>query len=448
MDFETAKLDLKTFLLNASTEEINEIIDDVHPVDVLEIIKNSSEDDAKIILEKLSNEFIGDLMDEEEDENRYEFLAQFSDYRQKDILVEMSSDEITDFIGTLDKKEKEDVLSKLSVEDKEEIHDLLQYDPKTAGGIMATEFIRIRENKTIQKTLIYLQEHAEDAEMAYYLYVIDKEDHLRGVVGLRNIVASPFDTLISEIVNENIISINVNDSQEVVAQVFSKYGYVMLPVVDDDNVIKGVVTIDDIVNIIKEESTEDIHKLAGLAGEEKIDGPLIDSIKSRLPWLTINLFTAILASLVVSYFSNTIQLVVALAAINPIISGMGGNAGTQSLTLMVRAIALEEISFKNMRKVFFKELGVGLLSGVVIGLLVAIGCKIVYNNYYLGLVSLLAMIGNMIVAVVSGYAVPLVLKKFNIDPALASSIFVTTFTDCIGFFLFLGLATAFLPKLL
>lgn len=447
MDFEMSTEELINLLLNAKETEIEDIIENLHPVDVLNAIKECDEETAEKILNKLPNDFIAMIIDEDDDENRYEFLARFSEKRQKDILTEMSSDEITDFIGQLDEEEKEEVLSKLSVEDKDEIHDLLQYDPETAGGIMATEFISIRENKSVYKTLEYLQIHAEDAEMAYYLYVIDKEDHLKGVVGLRDIVASSFNTLISDITNSNVISINVNDDQEIVSQVFSKYGYVMLPVVDDNNVIKGVVTIDDVVDIIKEESTEDIHRLAGLDEEEKIDGSLIDSLKSRLPWLYINLLTALLASMVVSHFSSTIQMVVALAAINPIIAGMGGNSGTQALTLMVRGIALGEINPKNAKRVFFKELGVGLISGIAIGLLVGIGTYIFFGNYYLGLVAMLAMLGNMLVAVIAGYLVPLTLKKLNIDPALASSIFVTTFTDCIGFFLFLSLATLFLPKL-
>lgn len=453
MDFEIAnveftKEELIDFLLDIDESEIEEAIENIHPVDVLNALKETDEQTSQIILNKLPNEFIAMIIDEDDDENRYDFLIKFSENRQKDILSEMSSDEIADFIGQLDTEEKEEVLAKLSIEDKIEVHDLLQYDPETAGGIMATEFISIRENKTVYRTLEYLQIHAYDAEMAYYLYVIDKQNHLKGVVGLRNIVASSFDTLISEITNPNVVSINVNDDQENVAHVFSKYGYVMLPVVDDDNVIKGVVTVDDVMDIIKEESTEDIHRLAGLDEEEKVDGSLLDSLKSRLPWLSINLFSALLASSIVTHFSSTIQMVVALAAINPIIAGMGGNLGTQALTLMVRGIALGEINPKNAKKIFFKELGVGLFSGIIIGLLVGLGTHFFFGNFYLGLVAFLAMIGNMVVAVVAGYFVPLTLKKLNVDPALGSSIFVTTFTDCVGFFLFLSLATFFLPKLI
>jgi magnesium transporter len=227
-----------------------------------------------------------------------------------------------------------------------------------------------------------------------------------------------------------------------------KYDYVMIPVVDEHNLIKGVITIDDILDIIKEEATEDIHRMAGLDAEEKVDGTLIESIRSRLPWLSINLITAILAASVVAMFSSTIEAVVALAAINPIIAGMGGNAGTQSLTIIVRGIALGELTGENARKVFLKELGVGLCTGVTLGIVVGIGCYFFYGNPYLGFVAGSAMLLNLIIATVSGYTVPLLLKKCNIDPALASSVFVTTATDVLGFFVFLGLATELLPYLI
>lgn len=438
---------IKKILLDASDEVFDNEIEFIHPVDLLHIIQEASEEEASKILNRLPVLTIARLLDEVDNKNRYDFLEKFSSNRQKEILQEMSSDEITDFIKQLNHNEQEEVLSKLDTEEKEEISDLLKYPSNTAGGLMATEFISLKENLTVYDTIKFLQENVMDAEIAYYLYVVDDNDYLKGVVGLRNIISSNFDTYLADITNTNVLTVNVNDDQEAVANVFSKYNYMMLPVVDDNNIIKGVITIDDVVNIIKEETTEDIHRLAGLDEEEKVDGSLIDSLKSRLPWLSVNLMTALLASLVVSRFSDTIQVVVALAAINPIIAGMGGNAGTQSLTLMVRAIALGELSAKNMKKIFIKEIGTGLISGIILGIVVGLGCYIMFGNYHLGIVAGLALIGNMLIAVISGYTVPLILKKLGIDPALASSVFVTTFTDSFGFFIFLGLATIFINKL-
>lgn len=447
MQKEINLLELKDRLLGLEKTQLLEELDYIHPVDILAVL-HEYPDIAEDILDRFPDETIALLLDFEEDEDKYELLTHFSSRRQKNILEEMSSDEITGLVHNLDEEEKEALLKNMNKADREEVSALLMYQEDTAGSMMATEFISIRENKTILKTLEYLHSVVDDAEMAYYLYVIDKQNHLKGVVSLRDIVASDFNTRIADITNPNVISVHVNDDQEEVAKVFDKYDYLMLPVVDDHNVIQGIITIDDILDIIKEETTEDIHRLAGLDEEEKVDGSLSDSIKSRLPWLTVNLITAVLAASVVALFSDTIEQVVALAAINPIIAGMGGNAGTQSLTLIVRGIALGDLTGKNARHVFFKELGVGIFCGVALGLVVALGCLLIYGNPALGIVAGFAMISNLIIATVSGYSVPLVLQKFHVDPALASSIFVTTATDVLGFFVFLGLATAVLPYLL
>lgn len=447
MKTEMTKKDLKDFLLNSSDRDFADVIEYMHPVDILDTIHECSEEEVEKILNRLSDEDVADLLEEEDDEERYDFLKGLSAKRQHEVLEEMSSDERADFVGALNETESKDVLSKLTSEDKQEVTELLKYDPETAGGLMATEYITIRDNRTVLKTLEYLQTVIQDAESIYYLYVTDRANHLKGVIALRDLVSSPFDKKISEITNPNVVSVNVKDDQETVANVFDKYDYMVLPVVDDQNVLKGVITVDDVIDVIKEETNEDFNRMAGLGSEEKVDDTLPEALRSRLPWLIINLATAVLAAACVAKFSATIEAIVALAAINPIIAGMGGNAGTQSLTLIVRGIALGELDKENGRKIFFKEFGVGLLSGAVIGAIVAIGCQIFYHNWYLGLVTFLAMVGNMVVATVTGFLVPVILKKVNIDPALASTVFVTTFTDCCGFLLFLGLATAFLPKL-
>ena len=448
MNNELTKEELKDLLINANDEDFQAIIDYTHPVDLLEAIHKLDDEDAKIILNRFPDETLGRILEEEEDEERYDFLSQFSKSRQKEILEEMSTDEIVDFVATLNEQQEEEVLSNLNIEDLEDVKELMQYDPDTAGGIMTTEFISIRQNKTVLKTLEYLQQNGHEAEMAFYMYVVEKEDHLKGVVSVRDIITSKFDVKIEDITNPNVVSLNINDDQEVIAAIFDKYDYIMLPVVDDNNVIKGIVTVDDVIDIIQEETTEDMHLLAGVDGDEKVDSNIIESIRSRLPWLVINLITAILAASVVSRFSATIEAVVALAAINPIIAGMGGNAGNQSMTIVVRAIALNELNGENAKKVFFKELIVGMISGLTIGLLIGIGCQIVYGNFFLGIVTALSMLLNLIIATMVGYLVPVILVKLKVDPALASSIFVTTCTDCFGFFIFLSLATLVLPYLI
>lgn len=447
MKEELNEKDLLERLLNYTQEELEEKIEDIHPADVLDLL-HDNEDDFFKILKRFPDWFIAAILEEEEDEEKYEILKKFSESEQKKILGEMSSDELTDLVGALDEEETRSVLKKINEEDRKDVYKLLSYDPDTAGGIMATEFVSIRENKTIEKTLKYLQKEAPDAESAYYLYVINKENVLKGVVSLRDIVCNDFDTKISEITNTNVISVPYYMDQEEVAIKFEKYGFMTMPVVDENNKILGIVTVDDIVEVMQEETTEDIHRLGGVDEEEKVDGSLRDSIKSRLPWLIVNLITAILAASVVGAFEGTISQVVTLATFMPIVAGMGGNAGTQSLTIVVRGIALGELDKDNGMRIFIKELLVGLTTGVVIGAIIAVLGFIWERNFVFGIVIGVAMILNMMVATMSGFIVPVILKKLKVDPALASAVFVTTVTDVLGFFFFLGLATMFISYLI
>lgn len=447
MKEELNEKDLLERLLNYTQEELEEKIEDIHPADVLDLL-HDNEDDFFKILKRSPDWFIAAILEEEEDEEKYEILKKFSESEQKKILGEMSSDELTDLVGALDEEETRSVLKKINEEDRKDVYKLLSYDPDTAGGIMATEFVSIRENKTIEKTLKYLQKEAPDAESAYYLYVINKENVLKGVVSLRDIVCNDFDTKISEITNTNVISVPYYMDQEEVAIKFEKYGFMTMPVVDENNKILGIVTVDDIVEVMQEETTEDIHRLGGVDEEEKVDGSLRDSIKSRLPWLIVNLITAILAASVVGAFEGTISQVVTLATFMPIVAGMGGNAGTQSLTIVVRGIALGELDKDNGIRIFIKELLVGLTTGIVIGAIIAVLGFMWERNFVFGIVIGLAMILNMMVATMSGFIVPVILKKLKVDPALASAVFVTTVTDVLGFFFFLGLATMFISYLI
>ncbi|MDB2085163.1 magnesium transporter [Clostridium paraputrificum] len=447
MKEELNEKDLLERLLNYTQEELEEKIEDIHPADVLDLL-HDNEDDFFKILKRSPDWFIAAILEEEEDEEKYEILKKFSESEQKKILGEMSSDELTDLVGALDEEETRSVLKKINEEDRKDVYKLLSYEPDTAGGIMATEFVSIRENKTIEKTLKYLQKEAPDAESAYYLYVINKENVLKGVVSLRDIVCNDFDTKISEITNTNVISVPYYMDQEEVAIKFEKYGFMTMPVVDENNKILGIVTVDDIVEVMQEETTEDIHRLGGVDEEEKVDGSLRDSIKSRLPWLIVNLITAILAASVVGAFEGTISQVVTLATFMPIVAGMGGNAGTQSLTIVVRGIALGELDKDNGMRIFIKELLVGLTTGIVIGAIIAVLGFMWERNFVFGIVIGLAMILNMMVATMSGFIVPVILKKLKVDPALASAVFVTTVTDVLGFFFFLGLATMFISYLI
>lgn len=441
------ELELIQFLLTSNTEQLMEYIKDIHPADILDAI-HQYEGNKLEILNKLPEGIIAEIIDYAEDEEKYELLSLFPDTKQKEIVDEMSSDELVDLLGSIDEDEKNNIIVKMDKEDAEEVRELLSYLPDTAGGIMATEFVFIKETMTVGDTLKHLQEEAPDAETAYYIYVLDEKYTLKGVVSLRDIVVSNFNTVITDIMNEKVISVPVDMDQEEVGRLFEKYGFLTVPVVDKEDIMLGVVTVDDIMEILSNEHTEDMYRLAGIQEGEKVAGTVKESVKSRLPWLFVNLVTAILAAATVSLFEDTISQVVTLATFMPIVAGMGGNAGTQTLTIIVRGIALGELTFENAKKVLFKEIGVGLSNGLAIGLTVATLGYLWERKPIFGLVIGLAMFLNLIAATVAGFIVPVTLKKLKVDPALASAVFVTTVTDVLGFFFFLGLATVFISSLL
>lgn len=435
------------FILESPFETILEQIDEIHPVDFLEAL-GEFDDDPLIILEKLPDEYVALLLDYAEDDEKFNLLSLFSKNRQAQIISEMSSDELVDLLGTLDEDEQNEIITNMNTEEVEEVKALLSYDPESAGGIMATEFISIKETDTVNETINYLRTMAPDSETPYYIYVVDDLDVLKGVVPLRQIIVSTPDTLIKDIMIENIISAPVDMDQEEVSHIFEKYGFMAIPVVDHNGKILGIITVDDVMEIMKEEYTEDMFRLAGLDEEEKVAGTVIGAIKSRLPWLLVNLVTATLAAKTVSFFENTIAQIVALATFMPMVAGMGGNAGSQTLTLIIRGIAIGEISYENQAGILKKEIAIGIINGLCLGLVVGVLGYFWVGSLAFGFVIGTAMLLNLIVATISGYLVPVLLKKVGIDPALASAVFVTTVTDVLGFFFFLGLATVMLQYLI
>ena len=435
------------FILESPFETILEQIDEIHPVDFLEAL-GEFDDDPLIILEKLPDEYVALLLDYAEDDEKFNLLSLFSKNRQAQIISEMSSDELVDLLGTLDEDEQNEIITNMNTEEVEEVKALLSYDPESAGGIMATEFISIKETDTVNETINYLRTMAPDSETPYYIYVVDDLDVLKGVVPLRQIIVSTPDTLIKDIMIENIISAPVDMDQEEVSHIFEKYGFMAIPVVDHNGEILGIITVDDVMEIMKEEYTEDMFRLAGLDEEEKVAGTVIGAIKSRLPWLLVNLVTATLAAKTVSLFENTIAQIVGLATFMPMVAGMGGNAGSQTLTLIIRGIAIGEINYENQDDILKKEIAIGIINGLCIGLVVGVLGYFWVGSLAFGFVIGTAMLLNLIVATISGYLVPVLLKKVGIDPALASAVFVTTVTDVLGFFFFLGLATVMLQYLI
>jgi magnesium transporter len=358
------------------------------------------------------------------------------------LAQDIPSDDAAALIDHLPEELSAAVLHLMRPKESGVVENLLEYAERTAGRIMNPNVFALNEDITVGEAITEIQS-SRDVEMVFYLYVVDERRHLVGVVSLRRLLLVSPETPLKRIMTADITSARVDMDQEEVAQQVAAYNLLAIPVVDAENKLVGIITVDDVIDVIKDEATEDIYRLAGVAGDERAFTPAAESLRKRLPWLAINLLTAFFAAAVVGLFEGTIDLFPVLAVFMPIVAGMGGNAGTQTLTVIVRGIALGELSWSNSRKALLKEVLVGLGNGVVLGATAAAVVWIVRGSPTLGLVLGMAMIINMFVAAAAGTLVPLGLRAANVDPALASSVFITTMTDMFGFFSFLGLATVF-----
>ena len=358
------------------------------------------------------------------------------------LAQEIPSDDAAALIDHLPEELSAAVLDLMRPKESGVVENLLEYDEQTAGRIMNPHVFALSEDMTVGEAITELQTN-RDVEMVFYLYVVDERRHLVGVVSLRRLLLVSPETPLKRIMTADLISARVDMDQEEVARQVASYNILAIPVVDEENKLVGVITVDDVIDVIKDEATEDIYRLAGVVGDEKVFTPAGESLRKRLPWLGVNLATAFLAAAVVGLFTNTIDALPILAVFMPIVAGMGGNAATQTLTVIVRGIALGELSWSNSRKALLKEAVVGIGNGVTLGLVAAGVAWITRGDSVLGLVLGAAMVINMFVAATAGVLVPLGLRAAGIDPALASSVFITTMTDVFGFFSFLGLATVF-----
>jgi magnesium transporter len=358
------------------------------------------------------------------------------------LTQEIPSDDAVALVDHLPKELSLAVLGLIRPKAGGGVSELLEYEEQTAGRLMNPNVFALSEDLTAGEAITALQT-ARDVEMVFYLYVVDERRHLVGVVSLRRLLLVPPDTPLKRIMTTDVYSVRVDTDQEEVARQVASYNLLAIPVVDGENKLAGVITVDDVIDVIKDEATEDVFRLAGVSRDDGVLTPPFDSLRQRLPWLLVNLVTAFVAASVVGLFRDTISQVVLLAAFMPVVAGMGGNAGTQTLAVIVRGLALGELTWSNARHALLKEGVVGIGNGVATGSVGALVAWAISGNWIIGLILMAAMVINMVVAAIAGTLVPLGLRALKIDPALASSVFITTVTDMFGFLSFLGLATAF-----
>lgn len=432
-----------------ATANLSNLLQKQRPADLADIFNALPDSDRRSVFNTLldqNSRLAMEALTELDSDVAASMLVEHPADRLARLFQELPSDDAAALLDDLPNELSESVLDLMRQKESGEVQHLLDYAEQTAGRIMNPNVFALAEDLTAGEAIEFLQ-RSREVEMVFYLYLVDQHRHLVGVVSLRRLLVVAPETPLSRIGTTDLISAQVEMDQEEVAQLVASYNLLALPVVDDENKLVGIITVDDVIDVIKDEATEDIYRLAGVASDEHVSTSARESWRKRLPWLGINLVTAICAAFVVRLFQETIDQVVALAAFMTIVASMGGNAATQTLTVVVRGIALGELTWSNSRKVLTKEALVGLGNGLILGLVGAVFAWVVVGNPYFGGILALAMVVNLLVAAVAATLIPIALRALKVDPALASAVFITTLTDMFGFFAFLGLATIFLPYL-
>ena len=376
-----------------------------------------------------------------------EIFDAVSDERLAGVLNRLEIDDLLEMVEWIPEERRAEVIGRLPESVRADLEKAELYPESSAGRVMQTSFASLDEKMTAQEAIESLRARADDDESILYLYVVDDQRALRGVVPIRRLVAAPHDRTIGELMIPDPVSVRADDDQEEVAAVVRRYDLLAVPVTDVDRRMLGIITVDDVIDVITEEATEDIYHLAGLSEEDRVFSPAYHSIRKRMPWMLVNLGTCFLAAWVVGLFERTLEQVIALAFFMPVVAGMAGNGGTQALTVITRGIALGEIEFSSGLRAAGKELAVGLVIGGLTGVLSAGFAYLWHGGAVVGLALFLALVVSMSVAGLLGAAVPLLLKAVRLDPALGSGVIVTTFTDVFAFFSFLGIATLLLDHI-
>jgi magnesium transporter len=440
---------VKRLLRIGATANLLNLLQKQHPADLAQIFSELPDKDREAAFSLLADRngrLAMETISELGPEAGAALLSTRSAEEIAKLAQEIESDDAAALIDYLPEELSAAVLDLMRPKESGVVENLLEYDEQTAGRIMNPNVFALNEDMTVGEAITELQNN-RDVEMVFYLYVVDDRKHLVGVVSLRRLLLVSPETPLKRIMTADLISARVDMDQEEVARQVAAYNLLAIPVTDEENKLVGIITVDDVIDVIKDEATEDIYRLAGVSGDDRAFTPAGESFRKRLPWLGINLMTAFLATLVVAVFEPTIDKLAAVAVFMPVVAGMGGNAGTQTLTVIVRGIALGELTWSNSRKALLKEAAVGLGNGLVLGVIAALVAWTMRGNGTLGVIVGAAMIINMFVAATAGTLVPLGLRAANVDPALASSVFITTLTDIAGFFAYLGLATLFIQHL-
>jgi magnesium transporter len=440
---------IKKLLRRGATDNLHNIINKTHTADLAGVFQFLSLSEQKAffnLFDKVEQKAM--LFSELEHEILLSLIEAEPAEKVSEILERMPGDDVADFLGKISDAHANALLDLMTKESSEEVEELLSYDPQTAGGIMIVDFIALKKETTAKEAVETLQREYVDIEMPFYLYVVSDYGHLLGVLSLRQLVVVPPATQLKSIMDADVVSVKTNTDQEELAKIVSHYNILAVPVVDENKILVGIVTIDDVIDIIQEEATEDILKMAGLGGSvEYIETQTIfKSIRKRLPWLLASWIGGVIACYVVAHFEQSLNKLVYLAAFMPIIMGMGGNVGTQTSASIMRGLATGRIDINQIWRIILRELAIGFCLGFVYGAMLSLFAQFKYGfeMWKLGMVVGFAMICSMTLAATLASSIPLVFHRYRIDPAVATGPFVTTFTDILSVFFYFKIATLLL----
>ncbi|MCE8536423.1 magnesium transporter [Ruegeria pomeroyi] len=440
-------LDLVAEILEAVEEEnrdrLIELMEPLHAADIADLLEQINSFDRAQLIRLYDREFDGEILSELDEGIREEVVRLLNPDVLAEAVRELDSDDVVDLLEDLEESDHETILDALEDADRVAVEQALAYPEGSAGRLMQREVVMAPEHWSVGEVIDFMRGSDDLPDQFYHVVLVDPRLHPVGNVTLGRIMSARREVPLSTLAEETFQIIPADQDEEDVAYAFNQYHLISAPVVDAEGRLVGVITIDDAMIVLDEEHEEDILRLAGV-GESSLSDTVLETTRQRLPWLAVNLATAILASLVISIFESTIANVVALAVLMPIVASMGGNAGTQSLTVAVRALATRDLTGSNLGRVLRREVLVGLVNGAVFAVVMGIVGHVWFGLPLLGLVIAAAMVVNLVVAGLAGAGIPVLLEKVGIDPALASGTFVTTVTDVVGFFAFLGLASVFL----
>lgn len=442
LDLEAMAARVAEALERDDVEGVTALLDALRPPDRVDVFEVLPLEDQRRLIERIENDDAAEILEELSDEDAAEVATGISPEELAPILDLMEPDEAADVLLDLSPEQAEGVLFAMDDAAEAEVRTLLSYDDETAGGRMTRDFVALRADETVAQSIDRLREMAADQEASYYLYVVDAGERLVGIASIRQLVVASPGRTVAELMDGDVLHVAAEDDQELAARLMARYDLVALPVVDGEGRLVGVITHDDLVDVLEDEATEDMYRLVGLDEDERPVAPVWASVRSRLPWLAFNLVTQMAIVSVLKGFETTLDQVTALAVLLPLVTGQGGNVGSQTMTLVVRSLALGRIERRSVQRLLRKEVAVGVVNGLAVGAMASVVAVVVGGAAlapFIGGAIFLAMVANLAAGGLAGVAVPLTLNRLGVDPAVASAAFVTTVTDTFGALSFLGI---------